>query len=152
MTYTNSSFNHKRKRKNNFFDPLDFGPIIKDIFGSNVIDMVKNELVVSRPGANVFETKDNYRLELTVPGLGKKDISIKLEDRVLIVSANKESKLAEGEKVNRREYDFSKFKRSFNLPDSIDTTDIKAAFKNGILIIKLGKKEKSDSARNINID
>ena len=152
MTYSNSSFNNKRKRKHSFFDPLDFGPIINDIFGSNVVDMVKNEFVISRPGANVFETKDNYRLELTVPGLQKKDISIQLENRVLTVSANKETKLAEGEKLNRREYNFSKFKRSFNLPDTIDTTDVKAAYRNGILIIKLGKKEKSDTARDINID
>lgn len=152
MTNSNSSFNNNRKRKHSFFNPLDFGPIINDIFGSNVVDMVKNELVVSRPGANVFETKENYRLELTVPGLQKKDISIKLENRVLTVSANKETKLAEGEKVNRREYNFSKFKRSFNLPDSVDTTEVKAGYRNGILIIKLGKKEKSGSARDINID
>ena len=150
MYYSKTGFNN-HKRNNAFFEKNDLGNFLHDVFGGTVADMIKTEMTSTRPAVNVIESKTDYRLELAVPGLTKEDISIKLEKSLLKISAEKKRELVEGEKITRKEYDFHSFKRSFQLPDKVDTKAIKASVKNGILSISLGKKTKED-ARDINID
>ena len=151
MHYSKKGYNYTGRKGKSFFDPMDFGHFFHDVFGGTVADMVKSEMVSTRPKMNVVETPDNYRLELTVPGLTKEDIKIKLEKNILKIFAERTNELPEGEKYNRKEYDYNMFKRSFELPNKVDTKAIKANVKNGILVITLGKIEKQD-ARDINID
>ena len=44
-------------------------------------------------------------------------------------------------KIVRREFNFTSFKRSFNLDEKIDTEKIEAKYENGILQVILPKKE-----------
>jgi HSP20 family protein len=59
----------------------------------------------------------------------------------------------ENEKVMRREFSYSSFKRSFTLPESTDSEKIKASYKDGILSINVPKREeaKEKPARQISI-
>ena len=105
------------------------------------------------PAANILETGDLFRLELAVPGLEKKDFDINVEKQVLTISANHEVATVEGETVRRREFGTVNFKRSWRLPETIDSAAIEARYEAGILQVVLPKKEeaKEKPARNIEI-
>jgi len=97
----------------------------------------------SKPSVNVLENNDEFRIELAAPGLSKKDFDIQVENQTLTISANKEVAGKEDEKFVQKEFAYTSFSRTFNLPKTIDTTGIKASFKNGILTLALPKKEEA---------
>jgi len=108
-----------------------------------------------QPSVNIIETDDDFRIELAAPGLSKKDFKIDLENEILTISAEKKSDEKESTKNNykRREFDFTNFKRSFTLSESIDSQSISAKYANGVLNVTLAKKEeaKPQPARTIAI-
>ena len=93
----------------------------------------------TQPRSNVREYDDRFQIDMTVPGLEKSDINIKLEEKILIISADKE--VASEGKLRYKEFSFGKFSRKFKLPKSIDTSNIKADLNAGILSIVLGKRK-----------
>ena len=103
----------------------------------------RNNIIKSRPAVNVIESNDNFKIEVAVPGLTKKDININVEKDILTISAERENKQTEGEKYSRKEFSYDNFKRTFQLPDSVDATNIKATFKNGLLEVIIAKKEEA---------
>jgi HSP20 family protein len=94
------------------------------------------------PAVNIVEDDKEYRIEVAVPGVARKDFSIDLNDDVLTISSEQKSdKKDENRRYMRREFSYSTFKRSFQLPDTIDQDHIKASHDAGILNIQLPKKE-----------
>jgi len=96
----------------------------------------------STPAVNVAEDEREYRIEVAVPGLNRKDVRIDLEDDVLTISSERNEKRGEKkEHYMRREFRQSEFKRSFQLPESVDQNKIEASHDAGILTIQLPKRE-----------
>jgi len=94
------------------------------------------------PSANIKETEENFQIELGIPGIKKEDIKIDLEDDVLTISSEqKEEKTEEKDNYTRREFNYSSFSRSFQLPEIVDTEKISASYKDGILNIVIPKKD-----------
>ncbi len=94
------------------------------------------------PAVNVVEESKEYRIEVAVPGLSRDDFRIDLQDENLTISSEQqEGKDDNKPNYTRREFSYSSFKRSFQLPDTIDQDSIKASHKDGILTIQLPKKE-----------
>ncbi|MEI3797104.1 HSP20 family protein [Chitinophaga ginsengisegetis] len=94
------------------------------------------------PAVNVSEDKESYNLSVAAPGMKKEDFRINLEGNVLTVSAETENEKEEkNEKYSRREYNYSSFSRSFNLPESISKEKIEAHYEEGVLKLKLPKNE-----------
>lgn len=94
------------------------------------------------PALNIRETKDHFEIELAAPGFSKKDFTITIEDGCLHIAAEKEhSEEEESEDFTRREFNYSSFKRSLQLPESVREEEIKAKYKDGILNFRLEKKE-----------
>jgi HSP20 family protein len=98
----------------------------------------------SVPAVNIMEDNDGYTIEVAAPGLNKKDFNIHLENNVLTISSEREDNVENNEGTTfRREFSYNSFKRSFSLPDSIDTEKIKASHKEGILYLALPKREEA---------
>ncbi len=96
------------------------------------------------PAVNISENKDDYKIELAAPGLNKNDFKINLENDVLTISSEKEENTEEkDEQVMRREFNYSKFSRSFTLPETVDVDKIKASFKDGVLKLVLPKMDEA---------
>lgn len=107
------------------------------------------------PAVNIVEMKDDFRVEVAAPGLEKEDFKVELNKRILSISADK--KVEEGEATETfkfKEFNFTSFKRSFKIPQTVDGDKIRAEYRNGILNVFLPKKEeaKEKPAREINID
>jgi HSP20 family protein len=96
------------------------------------------------PALNIKETDDNFEIELAAPGFAKKDFEVTIEDGCLNIKAEKEHSDEEKEEnFTRREFSYSSFQRSLQLPDTVKDEDIKAKYNDGILSFKLTKKEEA---------
>mgnify|MGYP006285931095 CR=1 FL=1 len=96
-----------------------------------------NGVAGKRPATNIYETKDDYRIDLAVPGFSKNDFNIEVENDELRISAAVKSESNESETVLRKEFGFDQFERVFIIPETVDTDSIKASYKNGILSVKM---------------
>jgi HSP20 family protein len=106
------------------------------------------------PEVNIRETEKDFRMEMAVPGMQKKDFQIHVENNVLTISSEKQEESTEKkENYTRREFSYNSFSRSFNLPDNCLADKIDARYENGLLMITLPKKEvtPAKSAKEIKI-
>lgn len=93
---------------------------------------------LSVPAVNISESKDHYEVSLAVPGMKKEDFKIDVQGDMLTISSEKEeSKTEKEKKFTRKEYSYSSFSRSFNLPDEVNKEKIEARYENGVLILSL---------------
>lgn len=138
--------------RNRFFDPA-FDRVFDEFFRTDLPILSNGNSLKNRPNVNVVETADNFRIEVAAPGLDKEDFSIDLDKDVLTISAKKEVKREEGEKVRKLEFSYNEFKRTFRLPETVDANAIEANYLNGILNVTLPKKDeaKEKPARKIEI-
>ena len=94
-----------------------------------------------RPQYNVVETKDDFRLEIAIPGVSKKDIELGVEKGLLNIKVNKETN--DETKFIRKEFDYLSFNKNFKLPKSVEAGKISAKMEKGILVVTLPKKEEA---------
>jgi HSP20 family protein len=98
----------------------------------------------SMPAVNISENKEEFRIDVAAPGLNKDDFKINLENNVLTISSEKEEKKEDNEeRVMRREFSYSSFKRAFTLPMTVNSEKIKATHIDGILQIVIPKKDEA---------
>ena len=134
---------HQRVTRRPAFATPVFDNLFNELANGNFSKPKRNQFTKSQPAVNVIENSENFKIEVAAPGLTKKDININVEIDILTISTNREIKQKEGEKYSRREFNYDNFKRTFQLPDTVDAANIKANFKNGILEITLAKKEEA---------
>ena len=131
------------------FDPLynskSIGDFMDNFFNRSISDMVGTDFTLSYPSVNVIENESAFILELAAPGLEKTDFDIKVENDSLVISAKKEKveETRDG-KYSRREFNYSEFKRSFSIPDTINKESVAAQYENGVLKINLNKNTKEE--------
>jgi HSP20 family protein len=102
------------------------------------------------PSVNLKESDNSFEIEIAAPGLNKKDFNIEVDDGVLTISSeSKEEKSEENINYSRKEFSFSSFSRSFNLPESVDADKIGAKYENGILMVDIPKKEEAKEKRRL---
>jgi HSP20 family protein len=94
------------------------------------------------PMVNIQNEDNSFIVKLAAPGMEKDDFKIKLENnRLTIASEKEEEKTETNETYTLKEFNFNSFSRSFSLPKNIEFEQINAEYKNGILSVKLPKKE-----------
>ena len=93
------------------------------------------------PKVNVYEYDDKIGIVAEIPGLDKKNVTVDVEEDVLIISGDKHGFDSDGGKCITRELKQSAFKRSFNLGEYLDGKNVSAKFKDGMLTISIPKKE-----------
>jgi HSP20 family protein len=95
-----------------------------------------------RPAVDVYEENEAYVIKAELPGVDKKDISVDLKGRTLVITGERaaESEVKQGH-YHRRERTFGKFQRAFRLPEALDADKITADFKDGVLRITVPKRE-----------
>jgi HSP20 family protein len=127
-------FINMQERLNNFF---------RDDFQK---DSETNNLSMTSwsPSTDIYETKDEYVFKLEVPGMTKDNIEIEFkDDTVIIKGEKKEETEVKKEDYHRVERTCGSFSRSFNLPKNVDEKRIDASMKDGILELRIPKKEEA---------
>ena len=93
------------------------------------------------PAVNVNEKDREFEIQMAAPGMKKGDFKITTENSTLTISSEKEEKSEEKDKdYMRREFNYSAFMRSFNLPENCMEDKIAAHYEDGILKVTIPKK------------
>lgn len=117
-----------------------FQPIFQDFAGRSETE--QGGLI--SPAIDVAEDAASLRISAELPGLDKKDIDLHVKDGVLVLRGQKsqEREAREGKSV-RIERRYGSFYRALALPETVDSARIEASFKNGVLSVRLPKREES---------
>lgn len=100
------------------------------------------------PAVDVHEDEESLVLHAELPGVKREDIDIQVDGNVLTLKG--ERKLATGDekrRYHRVERSYGSFVRQWQLPTNIDATKVDASFAEGVLTLKLPKKEEQKSRK-----
>ncbi len=105
------------------------------------------------PSADAADADDAYEINVELPGVAPKDISVSMHDNTLVLSGEKRWSREESDKsyfFSERSY--GAFHRAFRLPPDVAEDKIEADFKDGVLTIRIPKAGRSaDSVRKIEV-
>jgi HSP20 family protein len=94
------------------------------------------------PATDIYETGDEYVVELEVPGFERDELGIEVSDHQLTVKGQRKQAEEQGEKAFRlRERLEHEFERRFVLPAEADTEHVHATFANGVLEVHAPKSK-----------
>jgi len=94
------------------------------------------------PRVDIRETDDALLVQAELPGIDKKDVHLEVKDGVLTLSGERRyEKDVKEENVHRVERAYGSFSRSFSLPSNVDANKVDANMKNGVLEVRLPKRE-----------
>lgn len=95
---------------------------------------------ITMPAADIYETPEEFVVELEVPGFKEKELGIEVTDHTLTVSGEAKAETERKDKTfllhERLEH---AFERRFQLPTDADTEKLVATFDNGVLEIHAPK-------------
>ena len=129
----------------------DFDQMINSIFNDSWNDLTTKQTNVIP--VDISENEKEFILSADFPGFDKKDVSLKVEENQLRLTADQEDqKKSNDGKYSLRERLSGKLSRNFTLPDNVISDSINAKFKNGTLTISIPKiKERKSDIRQIKI-
>lgn len=130
-----------RQRMNRMFE--DFAPMQgRESMGEWPQGMAQNLPL------DVSEDEESYTVRASIPGINPEDVEITLNNNMLTISGETRAE-SESEKgqYHVRERRFGRFSRTISLPANIDDGQIDASSENGVLTIRLPKKEESKPRR-----
>lgn len=129
---------------NRFYDLNNFFPSrISDILDEMMSDFPVTYDKVTDPSINVKETDTIHQIQVSAPGYKKENFKIDIDENVLTISNQfKEEIKNENEKITRKEFRCSSFKRRFYLPENLKIDEISAKYEDCILYIDIPKKDR----------
>lgn len=96
------------------------------------------------PAVDIFENEKELVLKADLPDLEEKDIDVRIESNMLTLSGERKyEKDVKEDNYLRVERAYGAFSRSFSLPNTVNTEGIKAEYKNGVLTVRLPKREEA---------
>jgi HSP20 family protein len=96
------------------------------------------------PMVDVWETNDDLILSFDVPGVPEKEISLSITGDVLMLTGERRgNELGNGDSYFDGERIFGRFERSIRLPVPVQAEGVKAAYRDGVLEVRLPKAESS---------
>lgn len=133
----------------NNYTPVTFSNIVDKFFNDSFFSP---ETSAFTPKVDVIESKENFEIRFSIPGVNKGDIEINLDKGKLTISGERKME----EKTESRNYrsvenTYGRFTRSFYLPENINEDKIEAVHENGILNIIVPKEEIKNTSKNIEI-
>ena len=141
-----------------FFNPR-FTSDLFDVIDRNFSDLDSCTTRSFVPRVDVRATKDNYELEMELPGMTENDVTIDLKDREITIASVEDAKSSKEEKAEEKANEKNRvtylvkervtnhFTRSFTLPDDIDSEGVNAKFQNGLLTITIPRKAEGKARR-----
>jgi HSP20 family protein len=96
------------------------------------------------PAVDIYEKEGNIVLKAELPGVDPTDVDVRVENNILTLRGERKfDNEVKRDSYHRVERAYGAFTRSFTLPNVVDTNNIKAEFKDGVLNVVLPKKEEA---------
>ena len=125
--------------------PNNFPSVFDELLNTDWLGGRTSNFTNTTPSVNIIERDDAFAIELAAPGMKKDDFQIELDNETLTISSKEKNEEAttESGKYTRREFSYASFRRTFNLPESVNTAEITANYEHGILTLGLPKREEA---------
>ena len=127
----------------------DYFMLRGDDLTSHFDDWLKAEMEILRPTPlEITETNETISVRAAVPGFKPEEIDISLKDDLLIISGEmKSEEKKDDEKLFLNEWRSNRFCRQMRLPSEVETENVTAQLKDGILHLSLKKKAAEEAAK-----
>jgi HSP20 family protein len=120
---------------------LTFGRLFDDMWGSRRGDGERGDRLIA-PVVDVCEDENHLEISAELPGLKKEDVKIQIENNILTISGEKRLEKEKSEKdFHRLERRYGSFYRAISLPNGVASDAAEAEFKDGVLHVRLPKRE-----------
>jgi HSP20 family protein len=94
------------------------------------------------PATDIIETENELVLKVDLPDVQLNDIDVQVENQTLTIKGERHFEREDSNKgFHRIERSYGTFVRSFTVPSTVDTEKVAADYKNGVLTVRLPKKE-----------
>ena len=94
------------------------------------------------PHVDITESADGFEVVADVPGVDPAAVDVSLDHQVLTVKGERNTEVENEERGFRRRERFSgSFIRQFTLPESADADAITAKVVNGVLVVRIPRRE-----------
>jgi HSP20 family protein len=95
------------------------------------------------PAVDVYETQAReFVIKAELPEMKREDIAVTFEDNVLTLSGERKASFEDDNgSYHRSERAHGRFTRSFTLPATVDGSRISAAYKDGVLTVRIPQRE-----------
>ncbi len=122
----------------------EMNKLFEEVINSSGRERGKMKSPSWEPSIDIYETEDSVKIKAELPGIEKDDIDLEVENYVLTISGKrKHPESQDGEHFHRIERAYGTFDRSFSLPRSLDTENIQAQQRNGVLVISIPRQKES---------
>jgi HSP20 family protein len=96
------------------------------------------------PAVDIYETPSkDVVVKAELPEMRREDIKVTFENNVLTIEGERKLAQDDREKFHRVERGYGAFRRSFTVPDSVDSTRVEASYQGGVLTITLPRREET---------
>ena len=92
------------------------------------------------PAADVYDSEEAYLIAVDLPGVVRSELEIDLDDEKLVIRGSRTISHAALEKTKPSVRPHGRFRRSFKVPGNVAQEGIQAEYKNGVLEVKLPKR------------
>ncbi len=107
-------------------------------------DPLAGDSMSAGPPVDIFETDQNYILSAELPGVRHEDIQVEVAgSEITIRGTSRVSAACSDEQYHRLEGMRGDFRRTFSLPEVLDSGNIQSSLKDGILQLVVPKGAKS---------
>lgn len=121
-------------RINSGFLPTFFGNLEEDFFNKN------QRALFSKVAVNISERESDYLVEVAAPGFSKDDFEVEIDGNKLSIRGSISKGEEQGEEnYTHQEFMYNEFARTFTLPKDVNSQNIEADYKNGILSVIVAK-------------
>ncbi len=121
----------------------EMGKIFGDLFASQESE-TNDESTSWMPTVDISETENGYEIHTELPGVVESDVNVSVIDNLLTIKGEKrQEKETDAKNYHRVERRYGSFQRSFTLPRNVETADIKAGYKDGVLTLTIPKAEEA---------
>lgn len=109
----------------------------------------------SASSLDLADEGDEFVVTVDVPGYESDDLELRLSGETVAISGEREHREESGgddENYIRRERKTKSFSRQVRLPEPVDADAVQASVNNGVLTIRLPKREPSEEGHSIDIE
>lgn len=95
------------------------------------------------PEADVTEDKDGFTVRVALPGVKKEEVETEIKENILIISGKRDWQPGAEAAMVRQEIPAGRFYRAFKIGVQVNSSAVKASYKDGILEVRLPKSEEA---------
>lgn len=125
---------------------------LDDVFGRP--SSIRSAAPGAFPAINIGQTPGSFEVWAFAPGLDASKIDVTIDRGVLTLAGERASALPSEQQARERkltvysqERPYGSFKRAISLPDDVDPTRVDASYRDGVLQVRIARRESAQPRR-----